>query len=229
MEDECAWYGISYLIDTTLGLVLAIWCLRIQDWLAERYNWTTILNTGVYSGPKACQHWTHQTFAWLVILTVVKILIYGFMVIFSDMLAIFGSIMFAPLEINIRFELLFVMIFFPGFLNVIYFWIADSYLKAKDDQEGAFEPTEKSDKEIALISQEDKKRQEDVDSSAVVLTEEQQHQQHEMEQTTWGKHTEFIASYLPSWSVFGVQPAPAEGDVEQQSSTQANTNKGSLS
>ena len=28
-----------------------------------------------------------------------------------------------------RFELVFVMVFFPGVLNVMYFWIADSYLK----------------------------------------------------------------------------------------------------
>lgn len=38
--------------------------------------------------------------------------------------------MFAPLAENIRFELLFVMIFFPGVLNIVYFWITDSYLKA---------------------------------------------------------------------------------------------------
>ena len=32
------------------------------------------------------------------------------------------------------------MILFPGVLNVVYFWIADSFLKAKKDQEGAHEP-----------------------------------------------------------------------------------------
>jgi hypothetical protein len=212
LEDECAWYGLSYLIDTTLGLVLAIWCLRIQDYLAERYNWTTILHTGVYSGPDACKHWTHQTFAWLVILTVVKIMIYEFMVVFSDALAVFGSIMFAPLQINIRFELLFVMIFFPGFLNVIYFWIADGYLKAKGDQCGAFE--EPSDREIALISQQDKKRQAEADG-AIQLTEEQQVQRENLEHTGWGRHTEFIATYLPSWSVFGVQAKPSQDEEEE--------------
>ena len=41
-----------------------------------------------------------------------------------------GAILFKPLQSNIRFELLFVMIFFPGVLNIIYFWITDSYLKA---------------------------------------------------------------------------------------------------
>ena len=33
-----------------------------------------------------------------------------------------------------RFELIFVMILFPGVLNVLYFWVADSYLKKKPDE-----------------------------------------------------------------------------------------------
>lgn len=204
------------MIDTTLGLVLAIWCLRLQDYLAEKYNWTTILHTGVYTGPDACKHWTHQTFAWMLILTVVKILIYYFMVIFSDMLAFFGSILFAPLQINIRFELLFVMIFFPGFLNVIYFWIADSYLKAKDSGSGAFVKSEQSDREVALISEDEKKVQADSDMAAMAAQQQQhnhhhRHQHHE--QLDWRKHTEFIATYLPSWSVFGT-PDPESDDEE---------------
>ncbi|MEM7234332.1 MAG: hypothetical protein AAF517_19295, partial [Planctomycetota bacterium] len=73
---------------------------------------------------------------------------------FSDVLAFMGAILFAPLQINIRFELLFVMIFFPGFLNVIYFWIADSYLKAGDEHEGAFE--EATGKQEQLMTADEK-------------------------------------------------------------------------
>lgn len=223
MEDECAWYGLSYLIDTTLGLVLAIWCLRIQDWIAEKYNITSILHTGVYHGKDAWKHWLHQSIAWVFILTVVKILIYYFMVIFSDALAFFGSILFAPLQINIRFELLFVMIFFPGFLNVIYFWIADSYLKAKDDSCHAFE-TPQSDREIPLVSLEEKQAQEQADADmAAVAKRTAQHQQTKLEQTDWGKHTEFIAAYLPSWSVFGVEPKPSGEEETEDAQKQAAT------
>ncbi|CAB9499147.1 entry regulator STIMATE [Seminavis robusta] len=223
LEDECAWYGLSYLIDTTLGLVLAIMFLRIQDTLAEKYNLTTILHTGVYTGPTACKHWTHQTICWVIILTIVKIMIYYFMIICKDMLAFFGSILFAPLQINIRFELLFVMIFFPGFLNVIYFWIADSYLKAKDDSCGAFEEAPpKSDREMSLISKEEKEAQERADNDMSSMTELQKHQQHVLEESGWGRHTEFIATYLPSWSVFGVEAKPEE------EATTTNNNTGSM-
>lgn len=244
LEDECAWYGLSYLIDTTLGLVLAIMFLRIQDQLAERYNLTTIQHTGVYTGETACKHWTHQTACWMLILTIVKIIIYYFMVIFSDMLAFFGSILFKPLQINIRFELLFVMIFFPGFLNVIYFWIADSYLKAGDEHGCAFEEAIVAPKEVALISPEEKAVQERADADMLAmakqqsersvnerhLSQEQLHQQHMLEHTGWGRHTEFMFAYLPSWSVFGVEPKPddeeQEGGYQQQ--TPPNNTSGTM-
>ena len=176
------------------------------------------MNTGVYHGEHACTHWIAQTFSWVVILTVVKILIYYFMLIFQNALAFFGSIMFAPLQINIRFELLFVMIFFPGVLNVIYFWIADSYLKAGDDNCHAFEVTEKTEKEMSLISDEEKKAQAEGDMAAMSeRSERQQHQQHMLtEHTDWGKHTEFIATYLPSWSVFGAQAKTGDEDVQTE-------------
>lgn len=214
LDDECAWYGLSYLIDTTLGLVLAIMCLRIQDHFAAKYQWECLMNTGVYHGANALRDWTAQTFSWVFILTVVKIGIYYFMLIFKDILAFFGSIMFAPLQINIRFELLFVMIFFPGFLNVIYFWVADNYLKASDDNCHAFEAP--ADKEMSLISEGDKKAQAQADGDMAAMSDRQQHQQHYLtDHTDWGKHSEFIAAYMPSWSVFGVGTKPDAEDIEQ--------------
>ena len=139
LNDQCAWYGMCYLVDTTLGLVLAVWGLRIIDWLAQKFNWDSLKQSGVYEGVDGLLHWFWQVFAWLVNLTVGKVIIYYFMVLFSQPLAMVGGILFAPLQSNIRFELLFVMIFFPGFLNVIYFWIADSHLQAKGENTGAHE------------------------------------------------------------------------------------------
>jgi hypothetical protein len=153
LEDQCAWYGISYLIDTTLGLVLAIVFLRILDWQANERDWLHLRHSGVYSGPDGWKHWISQSTAWMVILTIVKVIIYFFMWVFSEALAYFGAILFEPLQSNIHFELLFVMIFFPGFLNVIYFWIADSYLQAGSEHADAHEGHD--DKKEALIDDSD--------------------------------------------------------------------------
>jgi STIMATE family len=152
LQDQCAWYGLSYLIDTTLGLVLAIWLLHLQSYLANRFHWDSLKQTGVYVGEDAWSHWMLQCLSWLFILTIVKFIIYIFMWSCSTWLAIFGGLIFKPLQGNIRFELLFVMIFFPGFLNVIYFWIADSYLKAGKDHAGAHETSSADSKQQHLMA-----------------------------------------------------------------------------
>ncbi|KAL7581631.1 hypothetical protein ACA910_022182 [Epithemia clementina (nom. ined.)] len=142
LKDQCAWYGISFLIDTTLGLFLAIICLRILDHFANEWDWAHLKHSGVYVGPEGWKHWISQVAAWMAILTIVKLVMYLFMWIFSAPLAWIGQILFAPLQGSIRIELLFVMILFPGIMNIIYFWIADHHLKAKGDHEGAHEQPE---------------------------------------------------------------------------------------
>lgn len=136
LDDECAWYAINYVIDTTLGLVITIVFLDWLERLATYFNWTSLKNSGVYVGREGLIHWAFQMVAWLIILTLVKVIICVIMWLTSAPLAYIGAILFAPLQSNIRFELLFVMIFFPGVLNVIYFWITDSYLKASGHHEG---------------------------------------------------------------------------------------------
>lgn len=130
LDDECAWYAINYVIDTTLGLVITIIFLDWLERLANYFNWTALKNSGVYVGREGLCHWVWQMLAWIVILSLCKVVICVFMWLFSTPLAYVGAILFAPLQSNIRFELLFVMIFFPGVLNIVYFWITDSYLKA---------------------------------------------------------------------------------------------------
>jgi hypothetical protein len=133
LDDECAWYAINYVIDTTLGLVITIFFLNALEKVANERNWTSLKDSGVYVGREGIIHWIHQMVAWIIILTLVKLIVCVFMWVFSAPLAYIGSVLFEPFQSNIRFELLFVMIFFPGLLNIIYFWITDSYLKSNKD------------------------------------------------------------------------------------------------
>ena len=153
LEDQCAWYGMSYLMDTTLGLLLAILGLQFVETQANRYQWRPLMHSGVYVGETALYHWTCQVAMWILILTITKMILYLFMWLFSNPLAWIGTVLFAPFSGYKHFELLFVMIFFPGVLNVIYFWIADSYLKAADDQTEAHVHDESGlqDKKEALM------------------------------------------------------------------------------
>lgn len=145
---------MSYLIDTTLGLVLAVVGLRMLDVVANERDWAHLKHSGVYEGETWLGHWLAQCIAWLLILTITKFIIYVFMWISSAPLAWVGTVIFAPFAGFKHLELLFVMIFFPGVLNVIYFWIADGYLKAASDQTSAHEHDESGleDKKESLIS-----------------------------------------------------------------------------
>lgn len=164
LEDQCAWYGLSYMIDTSLGLIVAIIFLQWLDKVANARQWKAVMNSGVYHGMDALPHWSAQVCAWMLILTITKILMYIFMWIFSSPLAYVGGILFAPIQGNIRFELVFVMILFPGVLNVIYFWIADGFLKAKKEHAVAHESDGLEDKRVALV--EDDSQQEMVSAYA---------------------------------------------------------------
>eukprot|EP00934_Nitzschia_sp_Nitz4_P005859 Nitzschia sp. Nitz4//scaffold235_size30605//1877//2881//NITZ4_007970-RA/size30605-augustus-gene-0.16-mRNA-1//-1//CDS//3329543438//5849//frame0 len=177
LDDQCAWYGMCYLVDTTLGLILAIWGLKLLDMLAHHNDWVSLKHSGVYEGVDGILHWFNQVLAWMFIMTIVKVIIYFVMVLGSSPLAYVGAIIFAPLQTNIRIELLFVMIFFPGFLNVIYFWVADSYLQAKGEHAGAHEvdpdkveaTTQK--KESLLTGQEQQQQQATVDTALLHKTQ----------------------------------------------------------
>lgn len=157
LKDQCAWYGLSYLIDTTLGLILAIIFVKMLDSVANERDWVHLKHSGVYSGQHGLLTWAAQVVAWIAILTVVKIIIYVFMWLCSAPLAFVGGLLFAPLQFNIHFELVFVMILFPGLLNVVYFWIADSFLKAKKEHGDAHENDETGleDKKEHLLEEED--------------------------------------------------------------------------
>jgi hypothetical protein len=157
LEDQCAWYGMSYLIDTTLGLLLAILGLQYVERLANQYQWRPLMHSGVYVGDTALYHWTCQVGMWLFILIITKLILYLFMWLFSNPLAWIGTVLFAPFSGYKHVELLFVMIVFPGLLNVIYFWIADSYLKAADDQTEAYVHDESGleDKKVSLMNEEE--------------------------------------------------------------------------
>ena len=144
---------MSYIIDTSLGLVIAIVLLRWLDRVANERNWTALKDSGIYAGPDAITHWAAQVIAWLIILSIAKVAIYIFMWAFSNPLAWAGGLLFAHFEDNIHFELVVVMILFPGVLNVVYFWIADGYLRANKEHAAAHEPDAFTDKREALVDE----------------------------------------------------------------------------
>ena len=77
-------------------------------------DWGTLKYTGDYSGEHGLKAWRNQCVAWLVILSITKVLLTLMLWWFSPFFAAIGGFIFKPLQGNAKFELIFVMILFPG-------------------------------------------------------------------------------------------------------------------
>jgi len=155
LTDECAWYAINYVMDTVFGLIISIGLLGLLDHFANKFDWVSLKDTGVYHGSEGILHWVNQAIAWILVLSITKVVLCIVIWCISPFLAYWGEIIFSPLQGDIRFELLFVMIFFPGFLNIVYFWIMDSFLKAKNHHVDAHENEELDSKTESLIPEQE--------------------------------------------------------------------------
>eukprot|EP00340_Litonotus_pictus_P009460 CAMPEP_0170530410 /NCGR_PEP_ID=MMETSP0209-20121228/47056_1 /TAXON_ID=665100 ORGANISM="Litonotus pictus, Strain P1" /NCGR_SAMPLE_ID=MMETSP0209 /ASSEMBLY_ACC=CAM_ASM_000301 /LENGTH=209 /DNA_ID=CAMNT_0010823501 /DNA_START=301 /DNA_END=930 /DNA_ORIENTATION=+ len=74
-----------------------------------------------------------QCFMWCLISSLMKVLTYLIMIIFSFNLEAFGTFLLEDLDKYPRFELVVVMIIVPFILNAFQFWIIDSFLKESDE------------------------------------------------------------------------------------------------
>lgn len=144
LKDECAWYAINFFFDTTLGLLLSVVMLGYLTDKAKERGWDTLIHSGVYEGPEGMKIWFHQLASWIGIMTIVKIVLMGVLWILSPALAVMGDFLFRPLQENIKFELVFVMILLPGLLNIFYFCVADEYLKAGAEHTEVHEPEDQA-------------------------------------------------------------------------------------
>merc|ERR1719223_2135954 len=132
LDDQCAWYAINYLVDTTFGLVLALMFLKILDYLANTKK------LGKFKKLRSLL-WTAK----------------------MDTLERSGSGMDCRNDASKDCDSVFHVNIFPGFLNVIYFWIIDSYIKAQDTHAHAHE----SDSEEEQMKTEVLVKENDVEQS----------------------------------------------------------------
>jgi hypothetical protein len=140
VADECAWYWVNIMIDTTFG-VLVCWGLLK---LTERFfgydsgHYGKGASTGInWEANPDYQKWLHQIMVWCGIVaimkTVVVILMYTFAPFWINV-----SVACTHWIIDRNRRLLFVMLVTPTFMNMFQFLATDSFLKysrrkAKED------------------------------------------------------------------------------------------------
>ncbi|KAE8898426.1 hypothetical protein PF005_g19539 [Phytophthora fragariae] len=127
-EDQCAFYFMNVVIDTTLGVYIAYLLLQLFTIVATRQQWTSLRCHGYYGSPPSWRVWWIQLLQWCAILTIMKFFVGVVLYAFSTPLGWVGSLLFYPVHNHPKIELLIVMIGCPLVMNMVQFWIQDSFL-----------------------------------------------------------------------------------------------------
>ncbi|GMF13691.1 unnamed protein product [Phytophthora lilii] len=132
--DECGIYFVNYLIDTTWGGFIMIVFLRMIDKVAARFGLMDIARCGDYGDPPQMRIWWTQFFAYLVALSLMKMVDVLVLWAFFQDIGYFSTKLFSAFAGHRHLELSLVMLVIPGCCNSAQFWIVDSYLKNNDNQ-----------------------------------------------------------------------------------------------
>ncbi|KAI9920389.1 hypothetical protein PsorP6_015709 [Peronosclerospora sorghi] len=127
-QDQCAFYFMNVVIDTTLGVYIAYLLLQVMTFVAIRQQWTSVRCHGNYGSPPSWRVWWIQLLDWCAILIVMKLMVGLVLYAFSTPLGWMGSLLFYPVHNHPKIELLIVMIGCPLVMNMVQFWIQDSFL-----------------------------------------------------------------------------------------------------
>lgn len=135
-SNECSWYLLSYVVDSTLGLGLNVGLLYIVEIVQQRLSPTTV--TGHYGNPPQFSLFLPQLLVWMGIIATSKAIVLTLLILLAEPLDTALRILFATFfesfHASPKFELLMVMVFVPTISNTIYFWITDSCLKKQTNK-----------------------------------------------------------------------------------------------
>lgn len=138
--DECVWYWINIMVDTTIGTAVAYVLLKIAmafvrkrlgDLPAEDFK------PGEYRGQDGIidiHKYGKQLILWLAVVSCMKILMVLCMFLFSGPLLAIAGFILAPFLTQPWLKLLVVMIAFPILMDGLQIWMVDNFLKKRMSQ-----------------------------------------------------------------------------------------------
>eukprot|EP01041_Mallomonas_annulata_P007128 gene7128-14501_t len=130
--DECQWYCLNFVVDSTFGTIFNIALLSLVEFISTRSP-RNIMQSGHYGSPVSLWIWLAQLFVWLSIITLGKLTILPIIVYLADFLNIWIGFVFRGLADYPDLELVMVVVVIPVILNSVQFWLQDNYLKHKDN------------------------------------------------------------------------------------------------
>lgn len=140
-DDACVWYLVNILLDSTFGLFFEYLFVRAVEIFARKYEIDTLIS-GCYYTRRTMEFddyninywiWSIQCFMWCLISSLMKVLVYLIMIMFSVSLKDMGKYILDDIDEYPELELLVVMILIPLVLNAFQFWCVDNFLKESDE------------------------------------------------------------------------------------------------
>ncbi|VDH94441.1 store-operated calcium entry regulator STIMATE-like [Mytilus galloprovincialis] len=125
--DPCTWYVVSFLLDSTIGLVVIYIGLKITQFIVDRYKCES-LKFGEYGSPPKCNAFIGQCGLYILVMIVEKILM-TLLISFHFWKDVRKFIM-SPVK-DPHVELVLVMFIIPLVVNAFIFWVVDNFLKRK--------------------------------------------------------------------------------------------------
>ncbi|KAI9494548.1 vacuolar membrane protein-domain-containing protein [Zychaea mexicana] len=137
----CVWYFLSLMVDTTIGIAILWFWLRILEWtLATFWN---IRNLQHYGDPAHTsstmlfRQWAKQTAVFVLAEFLMKICIYGMFQAFPAIFEIGDWVLQLIGTEDGHYQVVFVMFVFPLFMNAFQFCVIDTIIKGKHHHDDA--------------------------------------------------------------------------------------------
>ncbi|GAN05677.1 conserved hypothetical protein [Mucor ambiguus] len=134
-SNPCVWYFLNIFVDTTLGIGI-LWCILTGfKYLTLRLQLTGF-QSGVYGEPPLVEQlkkWSKQLLVYIVSLILMKVIVVGLFHL-CPWIEDFGDWVLQWTVGNYKLQVVFVMLIFPLVMNIMQFWVIDTFIKHKTDQ-----------------------------------------------------------------------------------------------
>lgn len=123
-------YLVSFLLDSSVGLLVIYAGIRLTTRLADKYHWK-YLYFGVYGSPPSARAWAAQSGVYMGIMVIEKILITILIQLqFWDQVR---DLILSPIR-DPKVATIIVLLVIPFFVNVLMFWVTDNFLMKKPNR-----------------------------------------------------------------------------------------------
>jgi antibiotic biosynthesis monooxygenase (ABM) superfamily enzyme len=119
-----------------MGTVINILLLRCFEGQVQRFiPDCTLMRFGDYGNPPQLSIWFPQLVVWMCIVIVAKLMTLYLLLQFIQPLNFIVSHIFSVFHDKPQVELVLVMIIIPTIMNTVQFWVTDTFLKKREEDE----------------------------------------------------------------------------------------------